>query len=357
MKKGPLFLTLGLLCSLLVSGYWMYQPMNSDHVSELGNSLSTPMTQAAQDLIETFTEEQKELALFPFESQERSNWHFTPVRRKGLMWEQMSSDQRQKLTALLRTTLSESGYEKIEEIRGLELVLREVESRGSHDRYRHPDRYFLSIFGTPEGSEPWGWRFEGHHLSTNFSSVTGKIAVTPIFWGANPGEVRVGEHTGKRVLKAEEDLARTLVQMLDNEQLKMAQIADDAPDEIFSFEDPYVHMDTYEGLPVSKFTEAQKLAFLQLLRIYLDNMNTELADRYYAEIEAAGWDQTYFTWMGSLEPGKRHYYRIHSPAILVEYDNTQNDANHIHLVWRDPANDFGRDLLKQHYKNSPHHQK
>ncbi len=181
--------------------------------------------------------------------------------------------------------------------------------------------------------------------------------VTPIFWGANPGEVRIGKHTGKRVLKAEEDLARTLVEMLDKQQLKTAQLAEDAPDEIFSFEDTLVTLDTFEGIPVSKLSEAQKVAFLQLLRVYLENVNSELADAYYSQIEAAGWDKTYFTWMGSLEPGKRHYYRIHNPVVLIEYDNTQNNANHIHAVWRDPDNDFGRDLLKEHYKNSPHHQK
>ncbi len=159
MKKGLLIVSLGLMGSLLISGFWMYRPANSfppssSSIDEKLSETSGSMTLAAQELMESLSEAQKKLALFPFASQERSNWHFTPVRRKGLMWEQMDESQRSKLTALLKTTLSESGYQKLQEVRGLELVLREVEGRGPHDRYRHPDRYFLSIFGTPSARNP-----------------------------------------------------------------------------------------------------------------------------------------------------------------------------------------------------------
>ncbi|MEM6630667.1 MAG: DUF3500 domain-containing protein [Bacteroidota bacterium] len=360
MQKGLTLTFVGLLVGLVGTGFWIAQSPTSSqtHQVQVPQTLAvSPMTLAAQSFIGSMNEEQKKMALFPFENTERKNWHFTPVRRKGLMWEQMNEDQHQMVVALLKTALSKQGYDKVEEVRKLELVLREVEGRGPNDRYRHPDRYFLSFFGKPSDAQPWGWRFEGHHLSTNFSSISGEIAVTPLFYGSNPGEVPIGKHKGKRVLKAEEDLARGLLEMLEPSQLEKALLSTDAPDEILSFEDTAVTLDTYDGLPISELNEPQKVAFLQLLRVYLDNMNTDLAEAYYAQIEAEGWDNTYFLWLGSKAYGERHYYRIHNPALLIEYDNTQNGANHIHAVWRDPRNDFGVDLLKEHYRTSSHHKK
>jgi len=352
----------GLLLGLIVATFstkLLAQPLSESPIKKqvIQGAVNAEMYEAVTDLLATLDASQKKAVMFSFEGDERYGWHFVPRQRSGLSWEVMSETQRAKLIELLKTALSNQGYDKAREIMQLELVLREVEGRGSNDRYRHPEKYYLTIYGEPDTNNPWGWRFEGHHLSLNFSAIANGVAVTPAFMGSNPAKVPMGKHKGKRVLKAEEDMARTLLGMLDESQNQQAIIAPDAPDDILTMVDRQVNMDTYQGIQVADLTDAQRVAFLQLLRLYLSNMEEAIADTYFARIEAAGIDKLYFAWAGSTEIGKRHYYRIHGPTILIEYDNTQNNANHIHTVWRDPSNDFGEDLLQKHYQTADHHKK
>jgi len=361
MKKfvilGLVFAALGAVTYTLNQTVYTNGDPESGAITKVSGGISEDMFDAMQTLMQTLTDDQKNQAMFAFEGEQRYKWHFTPIPRTGLSWEEMNEEQRQKMLALLQTTLSEKGLDKAREIMNLESILKAIEGRPEDDRYRHPEKYYLSIYGTPSQEKPWGWRFEGHHLSLNFSSVGDGYSVTPSFMGSNPARVPSGPFEGKRVLKAEEDLARTLMDMFEQDQLEKVIIADDAPDDIVTFVDKKVSLDTYEGLKVEAFTEAQRIAFLQLLRMYLGKMNDPISAHYFARIEEDGIENMYFAWAGSTEVGQRHYYRIHAPSILIEYDNTQNNANHIHTVWRDPVNDFGENLLRQHYETADHHRK
>jgi hypothetical protein len=209
-------------------------------------------------------------------------------------------------------------------------------------------KYYVSIFGTPGEKQPWAWRWEGHHQSFNYTSAAGMPpSMTPSFFGSNPGEVRQGGHKGLRVLGVEEDLGRALVKSLDDGQRKMAIILAEAPKEIFN--DPKRPNPTKpEGLPVSKMTADQQAAVVKLIKTYLFRCRTDVAAEEFAKIEKAGIGNVHFGWAGGLEPGEPHYYRVQNTAFVLEYDNTQNGANHVHSIWRDFQNDFGLDLLKQH---------
>ncbi|GJM30346.1 MAG: hypothetical protein DHS20C17_29810 [Cyclobacteriaceae bacterium] len=310
------------------------------------------MAKAAQSLMETLNADERAQASLPFNDDERSSWHFTPSPHRGLTWEKMNSEQRDAMMKLLLTGLSKKGMDKTKEIMALEEVLRVLEDRPADDRYRHPELYYFMLFGEP-GPDPWGWRFEGHHVSLNYTSVGDQLSVTPAFMGANPAEVPKGPHKGKRVLAAEEDLARDLLASFDPDQLKVVLISDQAPEEIVTGMERKAMMGKQEGLAFQKMTDSQQRLLQQLVQNYLGNMEASVASNQLMQIEAEGWDKVFFAWAGETErgPGKAHYYRIHGPSLLIEFDNIQNNANHIHAVWRDLKNDFGEDLLKKHHQH------
>ena len=301
--------------------------------------------------MKSLDQDQKKQAMLPFDDKERSFWHFTPSPHRGLTWENMKENQRKALTNLLETGLSNKGLSKTREIMALELVLRDIEGRGSDDRHRHPDLYYFMLFGQP-GDEPWGWRFEGHHLSLNYTSVSGQVSVTPAFMGSNPAEVPLGPHKGKRVLAEEEDVARKLLESFKADQLKQVVIAAEAPKDIITGVDSKAIIEKQEGLQYDQMNEQQKQFLKDLVHVYLDNMEDGIAREQLKKVENEGWDNVYFAWAGKSERGigNAHYYRVHGPSMLIEYDNIQNNANHIHAVWRDLSNDFGEDLLRQHYE-------
>lgn len=343
-----------LLASLLVLiglAFFVWQKSNGQEEAPLPSEPEkSEMAQAALDFISTLNQEQKKEATLPFDDDERSFWHFTPSPHRGLTWEKMNEQQRKALTKLLETGLSKQGLLKTREIMALELVLREIEGRGADDRYRHPELYYIMLFGEP-GDEPWGWRFEGHHVSLNYTSVADQFSVTPAFMGANPAEVPSGVQKGKRVLAAEEDLARDLLASFNEDQLKQVIIADQAPEEIVTGMERKAMMETQEGLFYADMSSQQQQLLHKLVQNYLDNMEASVASAQSERIEAEGWENISFAWAGETEkaPGNAHYYRIHGPSLLIEYDNIQNNANHIHAVWRDLKNDFGEDLLKNHH--------
>ena len=310
------------------------------------------MAKAANALLGSLTAEQKVTATFAFESEakgERLNWHFIPRARKGLPIKEMSEPQRTLAKALLKTGLSEDGYTKAEIIQGLEAVLREMEKDTTGRR--DPEKYYVSIFGTPGGKEPWGWRWEGHHLSFNFTCAgSAAPAMTPSFFGSNPGEVKDGPQKGTRVLGAEEDIGRALVKSLNEEQRKAAVIAAVAPKDILAV--PGRNDTKPEGIACAKLDAAQKEQLVKLVKLYLFRCRADVAAEDWAKIEKAGLDRLHFAWAGGLERGDGHYYRVQSGDFVIEYDNTQNGANHPHSAWRDYAHDFGADVLAEHYKKA-----
>jgi hypothetical protein len=314
--------------------------------------LFAEMVQAADAFLTSLEPEQRSKALFAFEDGERLNWHFVPRQRRGLPLSEMSAEQQQLARGILRAGLSQRGYLTASTIIELELVLREL---GENPSFRDPGLYYFSIFGTPSRAAPWGFRAEGHHLSLNFTLVRDTlIATSPAFFGANPAEVRRGSRQGLRPLADEEDIGRELVLSLDERQLGHALIATATPRDIVTGNAARVEPLSPVGIRVTDLRPEQTAILIRLIDVYLGRMAEPLAERRRAALERTDFGHVTFAWAGSTRPGQAHYYRLQGPSFLVEYDNTQNGANHIHTVWRDFAGDFGRDLLREHYSNAPH---
>jgi hypothetical protein len=345
---GRITLAPVLLVGLFLVGFFLVPGLRSAP----GNDDALEMPAAAEAFLASLSADQRAAAHFSFGDDERLNWHFIPRPRRGLPLRDMDEGQRELVRTLLRTGLSARGMRKVEDIISLEVVLREL---GGNPAVRDPELYFVSIFGDPSGSGPWGWRFEGHHLSLNFTVVVGApLAWAPAFLGANPAEVRRGSRAGLRALAEEEDLARALVRSLDDAQRRVAVVDVAAPSDILTGNALAVDPLEPGGIPITDLDPRQVDQLVRLLDEYLGRMSDELAASRRARIEASDLARITFAWAGSLAAGEPHYYRIQGPSFLVEYDNTQNDANHIHSVWRDFDGDFGRDLLRDHYAAHPH---
>ncbi len=337
MKKPyllPIILTIGILTASLGTLHAI-QPVIKD------------MEQAATAFLDSLSSELKEKATFPISDEERMNWHFVPKtgERNGVNLKDLNDVQEARLADLLSTSLSPRGKKKVENIQDLESVLFMLEKAD----HRDPELYYTTIFGDPSKGD-WGWRFEGHHLSLNYTIADGKLlAVSPNFWGANPAKVPSGPREGLRTLKGEEDLAREFVLSLTEKQRKIAIIADKAPKDIYTGADKEVSPLDSQGIKVSQLEKNQLLGFTRIINEYLQNMPADVASDRWEKLRKAGVDTIEFAWAGSTDVGEAHYYRIQGPTFLIEYDNIQNKANHIHAVWRDFDGDFGRDILKEHH--------
>ena len=319
------------------------------------------MQVAATTFLESLTPEQRKQATFAFDADERTHWNFIPTEifpRNGLTLKQMDPSQRKLAHDLLKAGLSQRGYLTATQIMQLENVLAALEAAqppGGNRFVRDPERYFFSVFGTPSMRNTWGWRVEGHHVSLHFTVVNGTlVAGSPSFFGSNPAEVRDGPTKGTRVLGPEEDAARALIESLDAAQRENAIISTSAPNDIVTMANVKIDPLSPAGIPASALTAGQRVLLRKLIDVYTGYMADDIAADRLTRIEKAGWDNVAFAWAGSLERGQKHYYRVQGPTFLIEYDNTQNDANHIHSVWRDFNGDFGEDLLREHLKSTPH---
>ena len=313
------------------------------------NSASV-LTEAAHRFLNSLAPEQRAKAAFAFEDAERVNWAFVPQERKGLPLREMSPFQKHLASGLLNAGLSQSGYMKAVTIMSLEDVLRVME-KDSGER-RNPEKYYFSIFGTPSDTGVWGYRVEGHHISQNYTVVNGRVVDAPSFFGANPAEVRQGPRAGLRTLAAEEDLGREVIASLDAEQKKTAIVDPKAyPDILTSNHRKAALNGQPSGLLASKMTARQLERLNALLQEYAHNVPGQVAEAREEMIRKAG-KNIWFAWAGGVNKGDPHYYRVQASSFLVEYDDTQNEANHIHSVWRDVTGDFGEDLLAEHYKTS-----
>ena len=312
------------------------------------------MAGAARNLWAALSADQKGKIGFDFKDDLRHDWHFIPRPRKGLPLKEMSGEQKALASALLASGLSQSGYIKAETIISLEQILASVEQ--GTGPVRDTELYFFNIFGNPDSlgsKEPWGWRVEGHHLSLNFTIVGDKGAVGgPTFLGTNPAEVKAGPRQGLRILGEEEDLARKLVKSLDDAQHKKAVVQEEAPKDILSLAARKATPLQPAGIMMTDLNAEQKEALNAIVVLYAERLRPELAGNDLGKILKAGVDKIGFAWAGGLERGMPHYYRIQGPTFLIEYDNTQNNANHVHSVWRDFDGDFGEDLLKKHYESA-----
>jgi hypothetical protein len=321
----------------------------SNRYLEVESNTGFQMTELATAFLASLDPEGEARVLFPLESEERMNWDYRPRRRQGMPLSDMDGSQRKLALALMAGGLSPRGNRQALTIMGLEKILGELE--GDTNGRRDPDRYHLTIFGTPSEGEPWGWRMEGHHLSLNFLVAPGgRIAPTPNFFGANPARIPQGPQSGFRTLPLEENLGRELLVSLGDTLRSKAVIHPDAPPDIVTRWERRIKLDVPVGLPFSDMKEKQQNQLTALIHRYTGRTPPDVADERLDAIEKAGWDHIHFAWAGYEEPGRPHYYRIHGPSFLVEYDNTQNNANHIHTVWRDKENDWGQDLLDAHYR-------
>lgn len=325
------------------------------HVSAQAHEAGAQMAEIANAFLAALQPEQKQQATFDFGNEERLNWHFIPRERKGLPMKAMSPQQRLLAHALLNTGLSFRGAAKAVTIMSLEEILYQIEGAGDESKReatrlkRDPENYFVSLFGTPGTKGTWGWRIEGHHLSLNFTIKDGQLLrATPSFMGSNPGEVRQGPLTGLRVLAKEEELGRELAKSLGEDQWKKAFFDEKAPKEMITAAEKKVSPLAPPGIADSELTPDQKAKLHELIREYLTRLRPEIAEETWAEIEKGG--PVHFAWAGGKERGQPHYYRVQGKTFLLEYDNVQNEANHVHSVWRSFDGDFGRDLLGEHLK-------
>jgi hypothetical protein len=310
------------------------------------------MVNAAQQFLASLSDEQRAMGVMSFDDPARLDWHNIPKpERKGLQVRELSAKQQELVHSLLRAALSEAGYVKAVKVMALEANLHEGEKNLVGGHLRDPLRFFLTIFGEPSDVGTWGWSFEGHHLSLNFVIEDGQVTSdTPSFWGANPATVHTfvpgGPEVGTRTLADEEQLAFDLLASLDAAQRERAVIADKAPAEYRAAGEPQPPHTPPVGLPAAELTDSQQETLRNLLAAYSGHLADEVAAARMKEIDARGFDQVYFAWLGAQKPGVGHSYRIQGPAFVLELVNFQSDpagnrANHIHSVWRSLEGDFG----------------
>jgi hypothetical protein len=325
---------------------------------------ASSMRSAATAFLASLNPEQRASATFDFESAERTRWNFIPPQafpRKGLTFKAMTDAQREKAHALLKTGLSQRGYMTAASIMELESTLGGIEraARGAgfnaENFARDPLEYYVSVFGTPSEKGAWGWRVEGHHVSLRYTLLNGNVDVgAPSFFGSNPAEVLDGPRKGTRLLAHEEDPARALVTALDASQRAKAVIQPTAPNDILTGNKVDINPLSPAGIPGAELNPKQRDMLMEVIEAYTSAMASDIAADRIGRLKKAGVEKIGFAWAGELERGKKHYYRVQGPTFLIEFDNTQNNGNHIHSVWRDFNGDFGRDLLREHLKNTAH---
>ncbi len=305
--------------------------------------------------LNTLNKEELQKTQFAFGDMARFEWHYVPTSmfaRKGIAVKDLSGKQKKQVDELLHAFLSREGFYKTKFIMGLEDVLHTMEPLNES---RIPGNYMVAIFGTPDKDSIWGWRFSGHHVTLNFTVVDDTIAFAPFFFGANPAIIPNTPADAYRPMRQEESIGFDLVHSLTPAQLEKANFAVNAYEEILSTNVAEVSPMKPEGIAASEMTNDQKLILNRLIVTYLSAMPKALAELRMKKIIAEDINTIWFGWAGETVPGKAHYYRIQGKSFLVEFDNTQSHANHIHTVWRDFNGDFGRDLLKEHYQQVHHH--
>ncbi|WP_020573362.1 DUF3500 domain-containing protein [Actinopolymorpha alba] len=314
------------------------------------------MTAAATAFLAALEPHQRTAATAPFDTADHREWTYLPGSRPGLALLDMDQHQRERAMELLDTGLSERSAAEARAIMELETILRELERAAGRSGWerRHRDHFWFRILGDPAGTAPWAWRVNGHHLAVHLTVVGDAVAATPQFFGANPAVVPSGPHAGHRTNPAYEDLARDLLAALTPDQRPIVISDPVASDDILTRHDPVADVGRVpRGLAYADMTEPQRELLKRLVRRYLDRVTPDVAQAAWLEAVDAGLERVTFSWAGSDERGRGHYYAVVGPTFLLEYDNVQNNANHVHTVWRDLRHDWGEDLLAAHY--AAHH--
>ena len=312
---------------------------------------------AVVEWLGTLDPDQRDRATFAFDDAERFVWAYTPGERAGLALGDMRPDQRDAAMRIVDAAMSERGAREVGDVIELETVLGAIEREGGRAGWirRDPDLYWNAVFGDPSGSGPWSWRVGGHHVAIQMTVLGGRVVgSTPSFLGANPAEVPSGPRAGFRALTGEETLARDLLLGLSPEARAIAVVDPVAPPDIMSGHGRRADMHSIpKGVRYEQLDKTGQAALEGLIRYYLDRAAGDVAAADWERIAGSGrLATTTFAWAGPAEAGRGHYYAIRGERFLIEYDNTQNGANHIHSVWRDLENDWGEDMLAAHYRTS-----
>ena len=310
------------------------------------------ITAAVRAWLDGLDESQRRQASFPFETEERFVWAYTPGSRKGLAIGDMRPDQRVASTAILTSALSARTAAEVNAIMALETVLGRLErsdGRGGWIR-RDPELYWFAVFGTPSPTSAWSWRVGGHHVAVHLTVLGDHVVgTTPSFLGANPAVIPSGPGAGTRTLTGEEALARTLLSELSAAERRAGFLDGVAPADILTGTGRHADLRSVPaGIRHADLGRPRQASMERLIRHYIDRARPEVANETWTRIAGAGLGDVTFAWAGSDAPGRGHYYAVRGPAFVIEYDNTQNGANHIHSVWRDVDNDWGEDLLARH---------
>ena len=347
-RKTLALLTLGAMLSIAAT-------------SGFATSRTEAIATAAQSFLGTLDEEQIVMATMPMDTDERATWSNLPiimVRPAGVLIKDMTDEQRRAAHALMRATMSSQGYAKFAGIMVLEDLLHQMEAQDKTrsgpfaDAFlatRDYGNYALSIFGSPNDAN-WGWKIAGHHAAANFTISNGRVAFTPTFLGSSPMEVQSGRYAGLMALAHEGQYGIDLMTSLDSTQQRKATIADEAAKDVFEGPGRRKSLEEFEGLSSKDLTEEQTHFLHRLVAEYLHNADHDAAHAQMATIKEAGWDNLWFSWRGPVDPKGKFYYRVHGPRILIEYN--RQDANHDHMIVRDPSNDYGEDWLGKHYEES-----
>ena len=323
-------------------------PPDPEETVTLEAPSASPMLGAWQALASRLSPEQMQAAEFSFDDSIRHEWFYTPVDRVGLRIGDLDADQMTDLRTLLDDGLGANGTEQAFKIVQLEELL--FSTSGGREM-RNPGNYYLMMFGEPTTEGSWAWRFEGHHFSASFTIVDNHlVSGTPAFFGGNPALVPEDSevHAGLSPFSREQDLGFELLNSFDEGQRARVILAGEAPQDILTENFQRAEMGAPEGISVADINDVQHAILMELMDVYGARMNPALLDYQMAKIRQAGVERVHFAWAGSTEPGEGHYYRIQGPTFVIEYDNTQNNANHIHSVWRDFEDDFGYEPLRQH---------
>ena len=308
------------------------------------------MSEAAQKFLDSLAPAQQAKATFSYYAGERILWYYPPLNQNGIPLKELNDKQRNLAYALMASGLTEKAYKQACAIIDHEVILGALEKKQGHVTWeRDPGLYHFTVFGQAGGTEPWGWRVQGHHVSLHFSVVNGEVtSTTPFFFGANPAEVREGPKRGLRILGSSEDLAFELMSSLDAGQRSKAIINPEAPWDILTYNASRASFMPNEGLSASRLSGTQKEMLMSLIAEYVSRVRTDLSQQKLAKLRQEGLDHLYLTWAGPVDKAQAHYYRIAGGTFMIEFDNRQNGANHIHSVWRDVENDFGLDVLRDH---------
>jgi hypothetical protein len=317
--------------------------------------LASRISAAARAFSDSLDAEQHHQASYGFDDDERFDLRLAPLFLDGLSMQAMEPRESELLLALVASGLSAEGFAKVEAIRSLETEVRRLDEEAGlrgwvTKRIRDPRRYLVAFFGAP-GDPAFGFRFDGHHVSLNVTVVPGAVpSATPLFLGAQPRRVREGsELAGLQVLQAEEDSARELLRALSPGQRERALLPFEADRGLFQGAGRTLLLEgPPAGLPRAAMQPAQQAKLDAVIDVYLGNVAPEIAAARRAAIDASGRDAIHFAWAGSDLPGEPHYYQVRGPRFLIEFDNTEAGADHIHTLWRDLDADFGQDLLAEH---------